>query len=518
VAQLTDSNLKNPWGVALTSNGDFWVANAGSGVITLYNGDDSGIPIQKDSPVITVPHAAGQTQGSPTGMVFNPTSDFAVNGTPAAFLVSGLDGTISAVVPNPVTGRVPSQATLVVSTSGAVYTGLALAANSSGNFLFAANPRAGTVDVFDRTFKKSTLAGNFIDPNLPTNLVPFNVAVAEGELFVTYNDRANRFAGNVVDAFTTSGQFIGRFASGSNLVAPWAVVQAPSNFGPAAGDLLIGNFGDGHINVYNPTTGLFLGQILGPNGQPIAIERLWQLTFGNGNTAGTSGILYFAGGLNQERDGLFGSLAPMSPNQNFIAQAYTDLLHRPVDSNGMAFWNNLLNLGASRQQVIAGIESSFEYRAVEVNSLFNQFLHRPADAAGVNFWTTQMLLGASLEQVAAGIISSAEFVQRDAGGTIAGFLNALYADALGRAPDVFGFDSFTAGLQAGVTPQQVAAVVVTSTEFRVDDVRGFYQNFLRRQADPNGLRFYVNAMQRGATDEQVIAGIMASNEYFAGSQ
>jgi uncharacterized protein (TIGR03118 family) len=510
VAAITDTNLKNPWGMAVLPNGSFWVSNAASGTVTLYSGDVNGSAPQVNFPVITLPHASGTSIAQPTGQVFNPTSSFMVNGVPATTIVDGLDGTITAIAPNPFTGAL--QATLEVSTPGAVYTGLALAPNSSGNFLFAADPAQGRIDVFNSSFQQVALSGNFTDPNLPAGLVPFNVVPINGVLFVTYNLKTNRFAGNVVDTFDTNGNFIGRFASGSNLVAPWAVVMAPGNFGVFSNDLLIGNFGDGRINVYNPSNGAFLGQLTGINSQPIAVERLWQLSFGNGTTAGSADILYFTGGLNQERDGLFGALQPATSNQLFINQAYNDLLHRPADQFGLAYWNALMSAGAGRQQIVLGIESSLEFRTNEVTTLYEQFLHRLPDPAGLNFWVQDLALGARVEQVAAGITGSLEFFL-DSGGTTAGFLNSIYADALGRLPT--GQTPFAAALAQGVTTEQVSAVIFSSTEFRQDDVRGFYLSYLRRQADSFGLSFFVNAMAQGAADEQVIAAIVGSNEYFA---
>jgi hypothetical protein len=292
------------------------------------------------------------------------------------------------------------------------------------------------------------------------------------------------------------------------------VVQAPAGFGSFGGDILVGNFGDGHISAYD-TSGHFLGQLNGQNGQPLAIERLWQLTFGNGSSAGGSGTLYFTSGLNKEQDGIFGSLTPMTANQRFVAQAYNDLLQRPADAAGLAFWTNQLTQGASRQQIAAGIESSSEYQAVVVNRLFHQFLHRGADAAGVRFWSAQLAAGATVEQVAAGIVGSQEFFMTQGGGTNNGFLTALFQDALGRAPDSTGQTGFTTALQNGASTAQVGGVIFASREFLTDQVQGFFQSFLHRAADSGGLNGFVPALQQGATDQQVIAVILASNEYFS---
>jgi uncharacterized protein (TIGR03118 family) len=514
MAEITDPNLKNPWGVAVNPTGDFWVSDAATGTVTLYGGDVNGSAIHQDSPIITIPAATGQTTGSPSGQVFNSTSDFPVNGTPASFIIAGLDGTISAVAPNPKTGAFPSNATLKVTTPGAVYTGITIGSNASGNFVFAANSAAGTIDVFNKSFQKVKLSGNFIDPNLPANFVPFNVVNINGVLFVTYENSQDHFFGGLVDRFDTNGNFLGRFASGSNLNAPWAVTLAPAGFGAYGGDLLIGDFGDGRINVYDPTSGLFLGQLMGQNGQPVAIERLWQLTFGNDATAGTLDTLYFSSGLNSEKDGLFGSLTPLTLNQQFVAQIYNDLLQRPADATGLAYWTNLLNLGATRQQIVQGIESSTEYMNLEVSGLYTQLLHRGVDPQGLNYWTSILATGATVEEVAEGIAKSPEFYQLN-GGTISGFVNGLYEDALGRAPDATGDAFFINELKADTPRVQVAAAFFTGTEFLSDSVNNYYVSYLHRPADANGLAFFVNALQLGATDQQVIAVILSSAEFLS---
>jgi uncharacterized protein (TIGR03118 family) len=520
VAQVMDTNLRNPWGVVVNPSGDFWVANAASGTATLYHGDVNGSPVGQDSPVVTIPPAPGHTQSAPTGQVLNLTQDFKVNGpagmAPALFIYAGLDGGITAEPgPGGYLGGFPAQAQLVASTPGATYTGLAIASNATGNFLVATNSATAKIDVFDKNFMPATLAGNFTDPNLPTGLRPFNVANINGTLFVTYNSRTNRLQGGLIDKFDTNGNFLGRFADGSNLVAPWAVTMAPANFGDFGGDLLVGNFGDGHINAYNPSTGAFLGQLMGSNGQPLAIERLWSLTVGNGTSAGDTGKIYFASGLNQEKDGVFGSLRPMTSTERFVGQLYNDLLGRPVDAAGLAFWTGLLKQGTTRLQVVSSIESSGEYRSEQVRNLYSQFLHRGVDSAGMGFFTGVLASGGTVEQVASMIAGSQEYFQARGGGTTNGFLTALYQDALGRGVDANGMAAFTAAMQAGATPGQVAAVIFASPEFIADSIRADYQNFLHRNADNGGLAFFTQALQQGARDEQVIALIVAADEYFA---
>jgi uncharacterized protein (TIGR03118 family) len=526
MAQFTDPNMRNPWGIAVNPTGDFWVANAASGTITLYQGDVNGSPISRDTPIITLPKDPNNAQILPTGMVFNTTRDFSVtdpgfNG-PAPFFVAGLDGTITAIAPTFAgTTSIPSsqyQTQVVAVTQGAVYTGLAIGSNASGNFLYAANVSAGRIDMFNSTFQLVDPPGGFVDPGLPAGYSPFNVVNINGTLYVTYKNLANPDVGGVVDTYDTNGNFLSRFAQGGNLNAPWAVVQAPANFGDYAGDILVGNFGDGRINVYHPDTGAFLGQLIGQNGRPLAVERLWQLAFGNGKTAGNSAALYFSGGINGESDGLFGSLQPTSSipsSPSFVNQVYLDLLQRPADPIGLAYFTTLQNNGDSRQDIVSRIESSPEFRALEINGLYTRLLHRSADPSGTAYWEMQLQRGMTIEQVESGIAGSPEYYQTRGGGTVNGYLSALYQDALGRAPDATGQAGFTAALLNGASRADVAAVVFGSDEFRSDLIQGFYTSILHRPAESGAVAYWTATMKNGARDEDVIAGIMGSSEFFA---
>jgi uncharacterized protein (TIGR03118 family) len=259
--------------------------------------------------------------GTPTGIVANLNSNLFVvpkTGNPAVFIFDSEDGTVSAW--DPVTSL--TQAQLVIdnsqggSSSGAVYKGLAMGNNASGVFLYATNFRSGKIDVFDSTFKPATLAGSFSDPKMPARFAPFGIANVLGNLFVTYamqdapkHDPVHALGLGFVDIFDTNGNLITRFATGGNLNAPWGVVEAPFNFGQFKNMILIGNFGDGRINVYNPLTFRFVAQLANPSSKTIAIDGLWALTFG-GALASDPGTLYFSAGTNDEADGLFGSLTP----------------------------------------------------------------------------------------------------------------------------------------------------------------------------------------------------------------
>ena len=304
-AAKIDANLVNPWGIAFAPNAPIWIANNNSGTLTLYDG--TGI---SQSPPIPVATPTAATGGAATGMVFNPTTEFRVAGTPASFITATEDGTIMAWSGGGATHIVANEANQVL---GAVYKGLALA-NADGQFLlFATNFSAGRVDVFDTNFR---LVRSFTDPTVDAGFAPFGIQRQGANLLVTFalQDMAKhddvRGAGNgFVDLFNTNGILLRRFASHGSLNSPWGLVTAPASFGQFANDLLIGNFGDGHINAYTPG-GVLAGQLADANNNPIAISGLWGLAFGGGGLAGDTNTLYFTAGINGEQDGLFGKIVP----------------------------------------------------------------------------------------------------------------------------------------------------------------------------------------------------------------
>jgi uncharacterized protein (TIGR03118 family) len=315
VAAVTDPHLVNAWGMSHSATSPWWISDNGAGVSTLYNG--SGTPA---SLVVTIPPPLGSPAGTtstPTGNVFNSTSSFAVtkNGVtrPAVFLFATEDGTISGW--NPAVD--PTNAILAADQSafGAIYKGLALGSNSSGNFLFATNFHNGTVDVFDTHFAPVSLAGSFTDPSIPSGFAPFGIANLNGQLYVTYAkqdaDKEDDVAGpanGFVDIFDTNGNLIRRLVTHGRLNSPWGLTFAPADFGQFSNDLLVGNFGDGRINVVDPTTGDFLGQLRDRDNRAITIDGLWGLAFGNGANAGPTTTLFFTAGIDDEAHGLFGSL------------------------------------------------------------------------------------------------------------------------------------------------------------------------------------------------------------------
>jgi uncharacterized protein (TIGR03118 family) len=249
--------------------------------------------------------------------------DITQNGMTASsvFIFATEDGTISGWNPSVNGGSSVIAVDNSAGGTGAVYKGLTLANTHNGQErLYAANFRSGTVEVYNQQFKE---INSFTDPNLPAGYAPFNVQVLNGHLYVTYalqnatkhDDVAGRGHG-FVDEFNLQGHLIHRVASHAHLNSPWGLAIAPSNFGAFSNDLLVGNFGDGTINAYNPKTDAFLGKVLGANGFPVKIGDLWDLIPGAGAAGANPNALYFTAGVQDEAHGLFGSLSAMPDSMN----------------------------------------------------------------------------------------------------------------------------------------------------------------------------------------------------------
>jgi uncharacterized protein (TIGR03118 family) len=335
VARFQDPNLVNSWGLAHSPTGPWMVADNGTGKATAYRGNGQAFPPDRTPLVITIPPPEDMptATAAPTGTVFNPASDtnpseFVVSqdGRSGAsqFLFATEDGTISGWNPN----VDPTNAILEVDRSqvsvpgvvgGAVYKGLAFGSSDNRDFIYAANFRFGTVEQFNGQFQ---LVRSFTDAALANDcplpgqcFAPFGIQNVGGNLFVTYalqnaakHDDVAGPGNGFIDVFDTEGNLLRRFASHGTLNSPWGIALAPGDFGAFSNDLLIGNFGDGRINAFDLQSGTFQGQLADKAGNPITINGLWGIAFGNGGLAGKPDELFFASGLNDEADGLFGKI------------------------------------------------------------------------------------------------------------------------------------------------------------------------------------------------------------------
>lgn len=221
-------------------------------------------------------------------------------------------------------------------------------------------------------------------------------------------------------------------------------------------------------------------------------------------------------------DGLTASqtfaIAVNTQNQAFIARVYLDFLGRPVDPSGLAYWNAQLAAGQSPQQVVFGVEQTPEYAQDTVNRIYQQYLRRNADPASLNYFSNLLLQGVTIEQISAAVAGSNEYFFAQGGGTIDGFLNALYQDALGRPIDPTALAFWKFSLAFGLTRTQVAFKVMSSQEYRQGVVEQGYQQLLGREADPMGLSAWLNLLNAGGTDQLVDSGIAGSQEYFEKAQ
>ncbi|HEY3177901.1 MAG TPA: TIGR03118 family protein [Casimicrobiaceae bacterium] len=314
-----DPHLVNPWGIAFNPNGFVWVADNGTGFSTLYDG--LGNP---QSLVVTIPAAPGSTDhGKPTGIVFNTGGGFAVsipgkNPGNSAFLFATEDGLIAGWAPSvDLTHAIQGYPKAGDPPSGAVYKGLAIATSAVGNTIYAADFLGGKIDVFNSTFTKVSLAGDFSDPDLQKDFSPFNIQNINGNLFVMYAKREEgedeEITGpslGIVNEFDANGHLLRRFATRGRLNAPWGIALAPATFGAFANDILIGNFGDGAINAYDAATGEFKGRLRGTDHRELRLDGLWGMAFGNDLNNQPKSTLFFAAGPDDETHGIYGSIAP----------------------------------------------------------------------------------------------------------------------------------------------------------------------------------------------------------------
>ena len=405
VAAVTDPNLVNPWGISESAGSPFWISDNNAGLATLYNvpgANNTPVSINPLAVSIPTPGEPLGAAGAPTGTVFNTDlagGAFMVKGVnaktgqptsaPAIFLFATEDGTIVGWNPNvQPAGFDPAKAgtygiiavdnsTNPTAADGAVYKGLAIGTDANGRtLLYASNFRAGTIDVFDTNFQKVTSlpAGAFTDPNLPKGYAPFNVQVLGDKVYVTYAkqnaDKHDDVAGpghGFVDVFNLDGTpgLAGgnaRLASRGMLDSPWGLAIAPPGFAglkAPKGDqvLLVGNFGDGHINAFDAATGASLGQLKDADGEPIQIDGLWALKVGNGAAGGAADTVYFTAGLFHETHGLFGSLKTATPGAT-EGQAEAQTIQADLDVVQLNLKTVLgdLTSGASKTQLRQDIQ------------------------------------------------------------------------------------------------------------------------------------------------------------------
>ena len=323
-----DANLSNPWGVAIAPGLPFWIADNNSNLSTLYSGmgtNETGAITGANEVGIAIPASAAGVPANPTGQVYNGAGGFQISTSagmePALFIFDGEGGTIAAWAKDSGTTAVTAYDDGVANGANhAVYKGLALGTVNGSSFLYATDLHNNKVDVFDTNFAKpANMQGKFIDPAIPAGFVPFGIVALNAQLYVSYamqdaaqHDEATGAGLGYVDVFDFSGNFVSRFASAGVLNAPWGMAIAPAGFGSLAGDLLIGNFGDGTINIFAPN-GTALATSMGPltvtNGGAIAIPGLWSLVFGNGDADKPATTLFYTAGFADQTDGVFGSIA-----------------------------------------------------------------------------------------------------------------------------------------------------------------------------------------------------------------
>ncbi|HEY5998305.1 MAG TPA: TIGR03118 family protein [bacterium] len=301
-----DPNLVNAWGLAFNPFGYAWVADNGMGFATLYDGDGHPQPL-----VVTIPG------GSPTGVVFNGSEQFVVSANalsgPAHFLFATENGTIAGW--SPTVDAANAVQVVDSAAAGAVYKGLAMGANGTEVLLYATDFHNGRVDVFNGSFQPVALAGTFSDPTIPGGFAPFGIQNILGNLYVTYarQDAARHddVAGpglGFVNVFDTNGRLVRRFARRGQLNSPWGLALAPADFGRFSNCLLVGNFGDGTINAFDPVTRTFRGKLRTGMGKALKIDGLWGLAFGNGLEGQPVNTLYFTAGPSHEAHGLYGRI------------------------------------------------------------------------------------------------------------------------------------------------------------------------------------------------------------------
>jgi uncharacterized protein (TIGR03118 family) len=330
-ALTIDANLQNPWGVAVAPGLPFWISDNNSNLSTLY----SGIGTNETQEItgsanvgVAIPPSAAGVAANPTGQVYNGSGGFMISTSKgqetALFIFDGEGGTIAGWAQDSGATAVTAYDDGVANGANhAVYKGLAIGTVGGATFLYATDLHNNKVDVFDTNFSKpAAMQGKFIDPMIPAGFVPFGIAALNGNLYVTFakqdaamHDETTGAGLGYVDVFDFSGNLVSQFASAGSLNAPWGIAIAPAGFGSLQGDVLIGNFGDGMINIFSPNgTSLanFEGPLMSSSGQPLAFPGLWSLVFGNGDSDKPVTTLFYTAGFADQTDGVFGGITVTS--------------------------------------------------------------------------------------------------------------------------------------------------------------------------------------------------------------
>jgi len=333
-APAIEPNFINPW--AISSSGTWWISAEGTGYNYVVPSTGATAGTKSFAVIVPTAKSPNTSPGFPAGSVTTAGASGMIlpNGTKASFIFSTLDGTISGWNSKLGTNNAVSQVVINNSAAGASYPGLAILNTSTSSYVLAPDFGTGTaVEVYDNTFKPTKLAGSFTDPNLPANYAPYAIHILGTQIFVTYALRSANLpyttvtgsGFGIVSVFDTSGNFVARVVTGGNLNAPWGVAFAPANFGIFSNDLLVGNFGDGKINVYDPKSYAYLGQLMDNTGKSLAYASLWELLTGaTGGSGGDASTVYFTAGLTNEAHGLFagitnGTTSGSTPTFGFTA-------------------------------------------------------------------------------------------------------------------------------------------------------------------------------------------------------
>jgi uncharacterized protein (TIGR03118 family) len=308
-AARIDTLLQDAWGISFSPTGNIWLSANVTGYSPVYD----KVGNQLLSPV-SIPSPTCAKGGSVTGQVFSGAANFLLpNGSPAIFIFVTQDRIIAGWNK----GKLTNAITKINNSPKASYFGLALASNMVPNYLYAANFKQATIDVFDNNLNSVNM--KFTDPNLPAQYSPFNIQKIGDQLYVLYakvgadGNEIHAAGLGIVDIFNTDGSFVKRFISNGELNSPWGIAKAPNSFFGAdstafSNTILVGNFGDGHINAYN-TSGTFLGPIKSHD-KALVIDGLWAISFASVTaTSIDPNWLYFEAGPNKEKDGLFGYIS-----------------------------------------------------------------------------------------------------------------------------------------------------------------------------------------------------------------